>query len=300
MAEIVFCRDKHKYQEQMRQLWVDAFEDPKAYLDYYFGERIQSSQVMLAVEARTEELLCMMHVNPIHGVIQGKTVEFPYIVGVATRRNWQRRGLMRQCMQRVLKDLRGQGYTFVVLMAEREEYYKDFGFTTIFRQSYDVIATAPIQGPQREEKIGKIRLTPLTKEWMKPAQIFAQNYLRRNYDIFVEHDQAYLERMCREYGCQSGGVALAVEQEKVKGILFYACEQGKVIVQEYLSDLNREQLYSLLLFWLGRKPVKMLEGQPFWDSGYLPALMGRTLSGEETVLDAVKSGEQRLLFTDWV
>ena len=34
MAEIVFCRDKHKYQEQMRELWVDAFEDPKAYLDY--------------------------------------------------------------------------------------------------------------------------------------------------------------------------------------------------------------------------------------------------------------------------
>lgn len=292
---VLFSQDKSKYVRQMAKLWQEAFGDGEAYIRYYFSKRIADSSVMLAVTPE-EQLLSMIHVNPIHAVFEEQVICIPYIVGVATKVSWQRRGLMRQCMNRVLSQLKEQGYPFVVLMTERQAYYRDFGFQPLFQQAYDQILLAKDNQTSQScfdgDFTGEWRLEPLADCYMEQAQRFARQYLNSHYDVYVKHDTDYLHRMKLEYRCQNGDVLLLIDGSQVAGMLFYAREEDRLIIQECLCGLTKKELYFLLLSYLGVVPLSN-EMPQCWSTEKLPVVMAKPLNGKW-------KQNIRVLFTDWI
>lgn len=68
---------------------------------------------------------------------------------------------------------------------------------------------------------------------------FAQEYLERNYDVFIRRDEKYYRRMEKELQAEQGGIVLLEEQGCIKGYFLYARETEETEIQEAVLDGER-------------------------------------------------------------
>ena len=307
-----FVQDKERYKDRIRKLWQEAFQEEEAYLQYYFEQRFLDTKMYMYV-SDTDELLSMIHVNPLRMRVKHKSISIPYIVGVATKTAYQRKGLMARLMHKVLLDCRTKAAPFVLLKTEHEEYYKGFGFHTIHQQRYYSMKrleaancqTRKVQPDNVESAIhGKCWIWHLQETDIAELASWANRYLASQYEIYVEHNGSYMQRMQKEYQSQQGDILVIGREERIGGYVCYGWSQDELVIQEFMCEEPRNVVFCLLQDYIEDKTgVQLAEAV----EQKMPVTMAYMLEDENC--GGEQSGQMELaktyafskmLLTDWV
>ena len=184
-------------------------EDSKRFIDYYYQWKTRDNQILVLEDNAGYEV--MMHLNPYSVRVNGTLKKIPYIVAVATRPDCRRQGKMQQVMKRALQDLQKIHCPFTFLLPADPAYYygQDFVFSCGNQKK-----TAKCQCPDTEKCSDTVmEWNSIPLEGSNPSQIqlaaeIANAILAEQYDVYVQRDAAYYERLLEEVASEHGKVLM--------------------------------------------------------------------------------------------
>ena len=147
-----------------RKLYEEAFDDPKAFVDYYYLDKCIDNRIIVSEE--NGEIISMLHLNPYFVNLNGKTVKSYYIVAVATTEKRRHEGQMKRIFEKTFDILKEEHIPFVYLMPVDEAIYSWMGFEKICDFAGDKIS-------DYEE-------------------------IKKTYDVYCIRDDDYIRRMNKE------------------------------------------------------------------------------------------------------
>lgn len=116
-----------------RPLYEEVFaEDSQGFVDYYYTEKTKDNQIYVIEE--DGDIQTMLHLNPYEMMVNGSRKDADYIVAVATRKTYRKRGYMGELLRRALRDMYALGRSFTFLMPAAETIYTPYDFRTVYEQ----------------------------------------------------------------------------------------------------------------------------------------------------------------------
>lgn len=251
---------KERYRE-IYGLWQEIFADTETFAQYYFNHIYPDNQVLVA-EAENE-ICSMLHLNPYewHFANQKeKRVQLHYIVGVATKPQYRRQGLMADCMRQALRDRMAAEEPFTYLMPARREYYTPFGFVTVTEERI-----------WEKQKIGADWYLCKGHEKEGEARLFEDDRRMVNYPI---RTRQYMEGLKAEVLCDEGNIRKLetkngyaayeldrLQEEPVIIITQLFCSDGGILTGEKLREILEEELCPFLYAQYGEMKIHYAESR---------------------------------------
>lgn len=232
MENITYGLDGKEDMISLRALWKDAFGDSDAYIEYYFSNVAAENKIFTA--KYNGQIISMIHLNPYPLVYNdGKTVNViqgGYIVGVATRSEWRRRGIMSGLMKEVLRYAENHGYALVYLMPENEAYYKHLGFCRMEKSIYMNFSAYALERQNRDVLQFQSLEKVTEQEWEK----FNQR-LSKVYHLFAVRTKEYMLTLQKECKVLCGDVYVIRDTEGILATYGIMFENDKAEVVQYIS-----------------------------------------------------------------
>lgn len=192
-----------------RLLYEEVFkEDSRGFVDYYYSEKTKDNQIYVMEE--DEEIQAMLHLNPYELMVNGSKKDVDYIVAVATRESYRKRGYMGELLRRALRDMYASGRSFTFLMPAAEAIYTPYDFRTVYVQERKLC-------PQKEPgtlalEDGRVcRISPAEETDMEELADAANQKLSSDYQVYACRSGAYYRRLKKEYA--SDGARLMIYRE---------------------------------------------------------------------------------------
>ena len=263
--------------KELYDLWRECFGDTKEYTDFYFSWKVKDNRVVSIY--KQERLSSMLHLNPYMVKLCKKTERLNYIVGVATRTEDRRQGLMKLLLETTLNQMYEEQMPFTYLMPAAEAIYHPFGFRIVYNQ-------APWKQRllQAGNRIGRdadsnpaagsmkvIRVTEDNEEAMAVLTDFTGQYLSQNYDIYAERSPYYYKRLIREMESGKGGVLLCILEEEPVGYISYMTDGGLGIAECIYRSEHEELFFNTV----GSQIVDETIQEPKADEHRTPSIMVR-------------------------
>jgi len=228
-----------KEHENTRNLYEEIFqEDSAAFVDYYYSEKTKDNQIYVVEE--DGRIQAMLHLNPYTLMVNGVEKNAHYIVAVATRKEYRKRGYMAALIRQALRDMYLAGESFTYLMPAAESIYLPHGFCTVYEQERrEVYALTESGGDSRYKEFGHGKgnvegtdaictVCTVKEEDCEELAVAAEKYLAENYDVYVKRDEAYYRRFLKE--CKSDN-----------GKLMFCRDNGKIIDSWVLYGQENER-----------------------------------------------------------
>lgn len=218
-----------------RKLWEEIFtEDTAEFLDYYYSVKIKNNEIYVIED--DGEIVSMLHLNPYEMRIGDKICQTHYIVAVATKESYRKRGLMRQLLNHAMQIMKDKGEPFTFLMPASEAIYKPFGFEFVYEQRQGKFV-----GKQYEDTGFETEYA--TEKDCDAIADFA-NQMLQEYDIVTWRDKEYYETLLLELASEDGGILLAKRGGKIEGVFCYA-KGEQLIVREPLFCNQEDLQYAI-------------------------------------------------------
>ena len=273
--------------KKTRSLWEEVFyEDSLQFTDYYFEHKAKLNTGYVIGEFPYHAMLFrtpyMLHIGD-------EIREISYIVGVATRKEYRKKGYMRCLLQHSFQEMYQEKQPFTFLMPANPAIYEPFDFRYIYtrdqwkiKDSQSDLKAAEFSNNKiagsRDRLEGIYTVSQLRQE-MPQLPIFemlaehANAILKERYSIYVHRDVAYYKRQLEELKAQNGDIYVSFEQGRIEGFYLYAKEDEEGFVQEVLKQHPGT--------------FDFIE-----KSGEKPIIMGRIIHLEE-MMKLVKSQEEK-------
>lgn len=221
--------------QMTRELYEEIFsEDSKAFVDYYYTEKTKDNQIYAVKE--DGQLCAMLHLNPYTLLVNGNEKQAHYIVAVATKEEYRKRGFMSALIKRALQDMYQAGETFTYLMPAAEKIYLPHDFRTVYEQ--DIKYYQPGETEEGME---------VSKAVEADCEILAQwanRVLGGKYQIFARRNEAYYQRLIRECGSDGGSLMIYRKNGEITDCRLYypdeeepKSEKPKIMVR--IVDVRR-------------------------------------------------------------
>lgn len=223
-----------------RRLYEEVFpDDSREFVDYYYAEKIKENEIYVIEE--DEDIQAMLHLNPYKMYVNGREQTAHYIVAVATRAAYRKKGYMRELLTVALRDMYRSGETFTYLMPAAESIYLPYDFRTVYEQERRFYTEA-----DEGQKDTVIRA--LQDEECKELADTANKHLAQHYDVFALRSATYYERMKREYAADGGTLMLYRKEGMITDCRPYVPEQDtdRPVIMIRIVDAER-MLMSLSL-----------------------------------------------------
>ena len=226
---------------EIRELWEECFGDSQSYMDFYFDWKCGDN--LIYVWEEEGKIVSMVQLNPYKLSILDKEIQSYYIVGVATRATYRKRGLMRKLLNASMAQLKKEKVPFVYLMPASQAIYLPFDYRVISQQELFTMPVAQLnQISDNQEGISSLENSSVDYEDL--AQ-FANNKLQNQYEIDTKRSQYYYERMLAEMQTAEGGILVLCDDDtqggKVQGYAAYMIEEGQVQVMELLCEEDQKE-----------------------------------------------------------
>jgi predicted acetyltransferase len=223
--------------EDIYDLWQECFGDTDSYTDFYFEWKLKDNRVLTIYLQK--RLSAMLHLNPYSVMLKGKKQTLNYIVGVATRAEDRRQGLMKQLLEAALKQMYEACMPFTYLMPAAEAIYLPFGFRTVYEQEpwkQQIIAAGKKRKGtslyrDRAENLKLMTVTAADDEAIEELTAFTEEYLRENYDFYTVRSPYYYKRLIHEMESGMGRVLLCTLGERTIGYIAYMTDGGLGIAE---------------------------------------------------------------------
>lgn len=230
--------------EDLYELWQLCFEDSDLYTDFYFKWKVKENQILSIYNKNG--ISSMLHLNPYTLRVKGRKVLANYIVGVATRKEDRRQGLMKILLEEALKQMYEDKMEFTYLMPASEDIYHPFDFRVVYEQEPWNDQVLNYQRKQisdtkanneRESSLDIVILEETDQNRLNELVQFTNAVLAKQTDIYVERYTYYYIRLLKEMHSCYGEVLLLYEQGKLVGYVSYMAEE-KIYITEmiYLPD----------------------------------------------------------------
>ncbi len=179
--------------QKSRALYEEAFhEDSPSFTEYYYREKTKDNRIL--VYEKEGEIAAMAHLNPYRVKLLDREYRLDYVVAVATGLAYRRQGLMRQLIERFLRDMHEEGKPCTFLLPADRAYYEPFGFVFVNHYTERCFKENAAGLAERdyvpEDKSALIALTNL--------------YLLSNYDVYCIRDAEGFERYLKELESEKG------------------------------------------------------------------------------------------------
>ncbi len=204
-----------KEHKDTRRLYEEVFpEDSKAFVDYYYAEKTKDNQIYVVEEEGAVQ--AMLHLNPYTLMVNGEEKDANYIVAVATRKEYRKRGYMAALMKTALRSMYEEGQAFTFLMPAAEEIYLPHDFRTVYRQKQRICRDAESFGgvPAGEEDADELAGT-------------AERFLSQHYQVYVKRTKEYFVRLIKELECDGGRLLLHRQRGEIMDCRLYDAEHGE-------------------------------------------------------------------------
>lgn len=275
-----------------RSLWEEVFpEDTKAFLDYYYYIKTRDNQIYVIEE--DEEICSMLQFNPYTIKVEEKEFPSAYIIAVATKEKYRRRGYMGALLRASLNEMYSRKIPFTFLMPAAEAIYTPYDFRYIYSQSRGTVPTGE-QGGSAGEGIDLSDAGLWHADEM--ASFFEEHFAKR-YQVCTVRDSAYYQTMIMEQQSEQGGVRLIRENGELKGMYAYAREDGLEVREPLLlSGYERAFRHSLeelekSVNGQERKAIAIHACPPEYAAEKKPLIMARIVCLAE-LLSALKVPEE--------
>lgn len=192
-----------------RVLYEEVFaEDSQGFVTYYYTEKTRDNQIYVIEE--DGDIQAMLHLNPYELMVNGSKKDVDYIVAVATRESYRKRGYMGKLLRRSLRDMYMSGRSFTFLMPAAEAIYTPYDFRTVYEQER---RTCPRKEPGTLElEDGRLcNVSPVLDSDMEELADAANKKLSLAYQVYARRSGAYYRRLREEY--QSDGAWLMLYRE---------------------------------------------------------------------------------------
>lgn len=264
-------------------------------------------------ESSEYDLAAMLNLNPYTLMVKGEEVHANYIVGVATKKSHRRQGLMAKILEASMEQMYQEEMPFTYLMPAKEGIYLPFDFRIVYEQYFwndkliDVRARAKEeqaenkQVEEQKEKIGtgeglrvaeldQVRvasidigndieisvLDPHDTNTINELVLYTNEFLLKEYDVFVKRTPYYYERLVSEMRSSDGEILLCYEKNALIGYIAYTAEEI-IYVTELVAKQEDEQKV-LEDSWKYLKSVTDLDVFKRKPSSQIIAIMGRIIN----------------------
>lgn len=250
--------------QNTRPLWEEVFaEDSREFTDYYFANKAEHNLTFIRMDG--EQIVSMLHLTPY---LTGQNEPVCYIVGVATKAEYRRQGLMDSMIKEAFAFMWEEGQPFTFLMPANPAYYTPYDFTYIYDKpewklneehlpaKYLDAASGMESGFELLIKdAGTLRVRTVKENDFAVVAQFANAWLEENTDCYMLRSAHYYKNMKKELLAQNGNLFMIEKDGALKGLLSYTKEQEKPALQEVL--FKKELDGFGLIKAEGRKPLIM-------------------------------------------
>lgn len=249
-----------------RKLWEEIFtEDTAEFLDYYYSVKTADNEIYVIEDQG--EIVSMLHLNPYQMRIENQIYPAHYIVAVATNLQYRRRGLMAKLLHYVLQEMQDRGEPFTFLMPASEAIYKPFGFEFVYTQGSSLVAGKNHSG---------IAFSLAKEEDCKDIAAFANECLQA-YDVTIWRTENYYKAILAEQISEHGGILLAKQNGKLKGVFCFANE-GQLELREPL--FGEEKVLHQAVFHLTGNETEEVLCIGYGNEESKPLIMAKVLQPE--------------------
>ena len=286
-----------------RPVYEEIFPaDSKEFVDYYYAEKTKDNAIYVIEE--DDEIQSMIHLNPYMLMVNGKEEPVHYIVAVATREMYRKRGYMAALLKETLHNMYSDREPFTFLMPAREGIYLPHGFRTVYEQEHPY---------KLEQKTGS-RI--VVEEDCEKLAEFAEKQLADHFHVYAKRTPEYYKRLIKEYGSDGGRLAIAEENDEIAEGYIIVPEiydtKPKIMVRivhlehlllllklnyfmgacfQVVDPIIEENNKILLLTGTEYSGVMLMEGKPEQSEGILTIeALGELIFGSKTV-DEIASVE---------
>lgn len=265
-----------------RRLWEEIFtEDTPEFLDYYYSVKTAENEIYVIEDQ--DEIVSMLHLNPYEVRIGNKVYQTHYIVGVATIPRCRRRGLMAKLLHHVLQEMQNRGEPFTFLMPASEAIYKPFGFRFVYTQGSSYVTSV-----SRQQILDEVCCADANGGNSKTAFVFAKeedcndiakfaNECLQAYDIATWRTKDYYKTILAEQISENGGILLAKQNGKLKGVFCFANE-GQLELREPL--FTEEKILHQAVFHLTGNETEEVLCLGYGNEEAKPLIMAKVLQPE--------------------
>lgn len=188
-----------------RSLYEEVFsEDSSSFIDYYYSEKTKDNTIFVVEE--DGGIQAMLHLNPYTLMVNGRKEPSHYIVAVATREKYRKRGYMAELLKEALRSMYKEGEPFTFLMPASESIYTPYGFRTVYEQEHRYLSETECGG-------NGIRLAE--EKDCEALAAFAEHALAGRAKVYAERTPAYYRRLLKEYRSDGGNSAIIEEDGKI-------------------------------------------------------------------------------------
>lgn len=223
--------------DRTRALWECVFEeDSKAFLDYYYFFKTRDNEIYVIEE--DEDIRSMLHLNPY--TIQAGAERFTgnYIIAVATKAAYRKRGYMGELLRKSMQDMYARKELFTFLMPAAEKIYTPYDFRFVYDQNvwlYTVRDKKPAPG-YPDISVSEAGIS----DGAALAKFFNIHFANK-FQVYAVRDQNYYQTMLFEQQSENGGIRLLKKDDVIVGTFLYGNEDGLEIreplyLKEYETD----------------------------------------------------------------
>ena len=224
-----------RYLEEIREMWQNNFHDPVLYTQFYFEEVYGKNRILVNKDSE-DNMRGMLHLNPYTLLVNGNEKQAHYIVAVATKEEYRKRGFMSALIKRALQDMYQAGETFTYLMPAAEKIYLPHDFRTVYEQDIKYYQPGETEEGMEVSKAVEADCEALA-QW-------ANYMLGGKYQIFARRDEAYYQRLIRECGSDGGSLMIYRKNGEITDCRLYypdeeepKSEKPKIMVR--IVDVRR-------------------------------------------------------------
>lgn len=221
-----------KDNSQLYNLWVNIFHDTRNFCDYYFSQKLADNKIL--VLEQNNEIASMIHLNPYTLSFNNINMKSNYIVGVATKECYRKKGFLKLLMTKSLKDMYNEKIAFTFLTTVDENIYWPYEFKFI-TSCFEIKATQIKNNLNSDISTVDLSLTTFNE--------FIDYYnkkMQNSFGIYIVRSKFYIERLLKEMKCENGYVKLFFKNNLLQGYIMLYISETMIQVREMLYNKSVE------------------------------------------------------------
>lgn len=264
----VLCKLNKNEVSATRALYEDVFcEDSEAFVSYYYENKAPVNTAYV-LETEQGEIVSMLHLTPYTMCVKSadKWLRLPacYVVGVATHRDYRRRGCMARLLEAAVQHCVHLQIPYLFLMPADSAIYEPFGFRFCYERPEFYVNYKKEELPEgmtvvdlkttgngilrnMQSKAENTTESAFGENDMARLAEFANAWLYAHCDFFLQRSSGYYVNLMKELEAQRGGISVFMWKGEIAGYYAYTGEEmpnmgcGKDCIQEaMLSDACRD------------------------------------------------------------
>lgn len=265
---LMLCKLNKNEVSATRALYEEVFsEDSEAFVSYYYENKAPVNTAYV-LETKQGEIVSMLHLTPYTMCVKSgdKWLRLPacYVVAVATRRDYRRRGCMARLLEAAVQHCAHLQIPYLFLMPADAAIYEPFGFRFCYERPEFYVNYKRGDLPEGMTVVdlkttdnGILRNMQSKAENITESRFgendtvrlaeFANTWLYAHCDFFLQRSSEYYVNLMKELEAQRGGISVFLRKGEIAGYYAYTGEEmpnmgcGKDCIQEaMISDACRD------------------------------------------------------------